>query len=114
LYGDVQRRTIVVMTAMTVSEARAHLPQLLDRVTAGDEVSITRHGKQVAVVIRPDRLRVRRATGALGTADKVRELIERGRATGLSDAPTISSERVAELVADVRDGREGRDGSRQR
>jgi antitoxin (DNA-binding transcriptional repressor) of toxin-antitoxin stability system len=102
------------MTAMTVSEARAHLPQLLDRVAAGEEVSITRHGKQVAVVMRPDRLRVRRATGAMSTADKVRDLIERGRATRLADAPTISSERVAELVADVRDGRQGRDGVRQR
>jgi len=99
------------MTAMTVSEARAQLPQLLDRVIAGDEVTITRHGKQVAVVIRPDRLRVRRETGALATADKVRELIERGRATSLADAPVISPERAAELVDDVREGRDNRGGS---
>jgi antitoxin (DNA-binding transcriptional repressor) of toxin-antitoxin stability system len=52
---------------MTVSEARAALPELLDRVLAGEEVTITRHGRPVAVVVRPDSLRVRRADrGAAG------------------------------------------------
>lgn len=39
---------------MTVSEARAALPQILDRVLAGDEVALTRHGEPVAVVARPE------------------------------------------------------------
>ncbi len=45
------------MTTMTVSEARAALPELLTRVEEGEEVTITRHGKAVAVLVRPDALR---------------------------------------------------------
>ena len=41
-------------TTLTVSEARAALPQLLDRVSAGEEVTITRHGRPAAVLVRPD------------------------------------------------------------
>lgn len=39
---------------MTVSEARAALPEVLNRVESGEEVTITRHGRPVAVVIRCD------------------------------------------------------------
>ncbi|MGH3246119.1 MAG: type II toxin-antitoxin system prevent-host-death family antitoxin [Trebonia sp.] len=39
---------------MTISEARATLPDVLDRVVEGEEVTITRHGRPVAVVMRPD------------------------------------------------------------
>lgn len=42
------------MAMMTISEARAALPEVLDRVAEGEEVTITRHGRPVAVVIRPD------------------------------------------------------------
>jgi len=42
------------MAMMTISEARAALPEVLDRVAGGEEVTITRHGRPVAVVIRPD------------------------------------------------------------
>jgi prevent-host-death family protein len=54
-----------VATTMTVSEARAALPQILDRILAGEEVTLTRHGQPVAVVVRPDTLRARRADDAL-------------------------------------------------
>lgn len=39
---------------MTVSEARAALPEVLTRVAAGEEITITRYGSAVAVVVRPD------------------------------------------------------------
>ena len=39
---------------MTISEARAALPEVLNRVAEGEEVTITRHGRPIAVVIRPD------------------------------------------------------------
>ena len=42
------------MAVMTMTEARAALPQVLDRVAAGEEITITRRGKPVAVVLRPD------------------------------------------------------------
>jgi antitoxin (DNA-binding transcriptional repressor) of toxin-antitoxin stability system len=42
------------MAVMTVSEARAALPEVLTRVAQGEEITITRFGSPVAVVIRPD------------------------------------------------------------
>jgi len=93
---------------MTVSEARAALPAILDRVTAGEEVTITRHGRPVAVVVRPDILRVRRADEALATAATVRAVLDRGRRERLRFRPELSEERAAVLAAEVRAGRSGR------
>jgi antitoxin (DNA-binding transcriptional repressor) of toxin-antitoxin stability system len=39
---------------MTISEARAALPEVLNRVDEGEEITITRHGRAAAVVVRPD------------------------------------------------------------
>jgi antitoxin (DNA-binding transcriptional repressor) of toxin-antitoxin stability system len=89
------------MSTMSVSEARAALPQILDRVLAGEEVTITRHGREVAVVVRPDAIRVRRADRALAEAERLRDLLARARSAPLSDAPVVSAERAEELVAEV-------------
>ncbi len=93
---------------MSVSEARATLPELLDRVLAGEEVTITRHGQAVAVVVRPDALRVRRADRALGDAERLRDLLDQARARPLSATPTLSAERAQELVANVAADRSAR------
>ena len=37
--------TLAYMESLTVSEARARLPEILDRVEAGEEITITRHGR---------------------------------------------------------------------
>jgi len=42
------------MAVMTVSEARAALPEVLTRVGQGEEITITRYGSPIAVVVRPD------------------------------------------------------------
>ena len=91
-------------TSVSVSEARASLPQLLDRVLDGEEVTITRHGKPVAVMVRPDVLRVRRAESALAAAAKIRELLEESRREPLVPG-TLTPERAEELIAEVRAGR---------
>lgn len=96
------------MTIMSVSEARAALPEVLDRVTAGEEVTITRHGRAVAVVVRPDSIRVRRADRALGDAERLRELLASGRLARLADTPDVSIERADELVAEVAASRRAR------
>ncbi len=93
------------MTTMSVSEARALLPELLDRVVAGDEVTITRHGRPVAVVIRPDSLRLRRAEEALARADRLGDVIEVARSAPLDEAPTLSAARARRLATDVADTR---------
>ena len=69
LYSYVQERTISVMASITVSEARAALPELLSRVQDGEEITITRHDRPVAVLVRPDVLRSRRAGAALDDAE---------------------------------------------
>jgi antitoxin (DNA-binding transcriptional repressor) of toxin-antitoxin stability system len=43
-----------LVAIMTLSEARAALPALLNRVAAGEEITITRHGSPAAVLVRPD------------------------------------------------------------
>lgn len=92
---------------MSASQARAALPELLDRVAAGDEVTITRHGRPVAVLVRPDALRARRAQAAMERAAAVRDALVAGRAAKLPSAGGgVSAARAEELIADVRAGRE--------
>ena len=93
---------------MTVSEARAALPELLDRVLGGDEVTITRHGQPVAVVVRPDALRARRSDQVLAAAARIRELLATGRRSPLPTADGLTEARAEELIAQVRAGRDGR------
>lgn len=43
------------MGAYTVAEAKAHLSEILNRVEAGERVTITRRGTPVATVVRPSK-----------------------------------------------------------
>lgn len=96
------------MSTMSVSQARAALPEILDRVLAGEEVTITRHGQEVAVLVRPDALGVRRADQAFAEADRLRDLLAIGRSTRLSEVPVVTDERADELVAEVAASRSAR------
>lgn len=96
------------MATMSASDARAALPAILDRVLAGEEVTITRHGKAVAVVVRPDTIRVRRADRALADAERLRDVLERGGRAPLADAPDLTVERAEQLVDDVAAARSAR------
>lgn len=94
------------MTTRTISEARAELPALLSRVADGEEVTITRHGLAVAVLVRPDALRARRAESALAGARRLHEMLDAARQR---DAPpTLSVRRAEELVEHVRASRDAR------
>lgn len=57
------------MPTYTVSEARAQLPALLDRVASGEEITVTRHGQPAVILIHPDRWRRGRAAAVLEAAD---------------------------------------------
>jgi prevent-host-death family protein len=98
----------LVMTSIAASQARATFPEILDRVLAGEEITITRHGQPVAVVVRPDSIRMRRADRALGDAERLRELVRRGASSDLATAPVLSAQRADELIADVRASRAAR------
>lgn len=108
LYTYVQVCTIGAMSTVSVSEARAKLPELLDRVVAGDEITITRHGVPLAVVVRPDAIRIRRADRVLADAERLRELVDQARATRLSDMPAIAADRADDLVREVAAARRAR------
>jgi prevent-host-death family protein len=90
---------------MTLTEARANLPSLLDRVAAGEEITVTRHGQAVAVMVRPDRLRARRAEEAYATAARIHQMIEDSRGKPLSDA-RLAPGRAEELIAEIRADRD--------
>lgn len=107
-YDHVHQCTMTIMSIVSVSQARATLPELLDRVTAGDEVTITRHGVPVAVVVRPDAVRTRRADRALAEAERLRELVDRARTTRLSDMPPITADRADDLIREVAASRRSR------
>ncbi len=74
------------MAVMTVSEARAALPEVLTRVALGEEITITRYGSPVAVVVRPDIIWSQPGTEAVmdETEGLVRILRERARRHGRS------------------------------
>ncbi len=93
---------------VSVSEARAGLPQLLDRVIEGEEVTITRHGKAVAVVVRPDVLRARRAEGAWAAAEHIADLLAESRHRPLTLGPTLTADRAEVLVEGIRADRAAR------
>jgi prevent-host-death family protein len=95
-------------STMTVSEARAALPRILERVRAGDEVTITRHGEPVAVVVRPDTLRARRASERWIEAERVLALLADGRRTPLHRRPTLSKQQGNALLAEVQAARSSR------
>jgi len=74
------------MAVMTLTEARAALPEVLTRVAAGEEITITRHGRPVAVVVRPDIIWSQPAVAVMpdDTQDLVTLLRERARRHGRS------------------------------
>lgn len=93
--------------AMSMSEMRAQLPRVLDQVEAGEEVTVTRHGRPVAVLVRPDRLRVRRNHEVLAAADDLGRRIEEAREKPLG-RPVLTVERAEELVEEIRADRDAR------
>jgi prevent-host-death family protein len=99
---------IYSMAVMTVSEARAALPEVLNRVEGGEEITITRHGRAVAVIVRPDIMWSRsRAESLLADADRLTQLIEAAGERSMSPGG-LTEEYAEELIAHIRAGRDAR------
>ena len=73
----------------------------------GEEVTITRHGRPVAVLVRPDALRSR-AEAVLGDAARIRDLLAEAAVSPLPSRPGLTEQRAAELIAEIRASRDGR------
>jgi len=95
------------MSTISASVARQTLPAQLDRVEAGEEVAITRHGRVIAVLVQPDALQARRAPEAWSQADRIADLMEGARTRPLQSAE-LSPARAEELVHAIRDARSAR------
>ena len=92
---------------LTVSQARAALPELLTRVEEGEQVTITRHGRAVAVLVRPDVLRVR-AEVVIDDAARIHQLLDAAGEGGEPLEPGLTEQRADELIARIRAGRDSR------
>jgi prevent-host-death family protein len=62
-------------------EAKTHLPRLLDEVEKGERITITKHGRPVAVLVPPDAVPARDVDALL---EKIREFRKGNRLAGLS------------------------------
>ena len=78
------------METVGAYQAKTHLPALLDRVSAGEQITITRHGVPVAKLVPPDekaRAEIRKTINAILETRKgwrlnglsIKEMIEEGR-----------------------------------
>lgn len=95
-----------MLMAMSMSELRAQLPRVLDRVEAGEDVVDTRHGKAIAVLVAPERVHGR-AAEAHAVADDLEDRLEQARRRPLAPA-ALSEQAAGELLADVARSREPR------
>jgi antitoxin (DNA-binding transcriptional repressor) of toxin-antitoxin stability system len=92
---------------LTVSEVRARLAEVLDRVEAGAEIIITRRGRPAAALLRPDAVRAVHRQRTIERAWEIGRMLEEARHHPLGD-PTMSVERAEELIAEIRADRDGR------
>jgi antitoxin (DNA-binding transcriptional repressor) of toxin-antitoxin stability system len=93
--------------SISVTEARAVLADLVGRVLDGEEITLTRHGEPVAMLVRPRPAWAHRAPDIYEGAEKLREELEAARHRPISDRGLRKGEadkRVRELRAE-RDGR---------
>jgi len=80
-----------MMREVQASEAKTHLPQLLDEVERGETIIITRHGRAIARIIPEAHQRQEEIDQAIG------DIKELGRETG--------SASVEEILSLIRGGR---------
>lgn len=98
------------MPTISASEARQTFPAQLDRVEAGEEVAITRHGRVVAILVRPDSLAVRRTARAWAAAEATASRLQAAAREPLPPAvPTVTDAEA--LVAAVDADRGARAGT---
>jgi prevent-host-death family protein len=77
------------MDEVNLTDAKAHLSELLDRVEAGESICITRRGKPVA---------------RLTAVSKPRRQIDLAMLQALTAAMPPSTQSAADLVRSMRDG----------
>lgn len=89
-----------MMTTVPAFEAKTHFSALLDRVEAGEEIVITRHGKAVAKLVAAER-QTPEAFGKVLQRIRARreEIAAHLRATG---QPPITTDEILEWIKEGR------------
>jgi prevent-host-death family protein len=98
--------TIATRSSISVSEARATLPEILSRVEAGEEITLTRHGVPVAVVVNPGVLRRRRAVTAFELASELGARLEAAKARPLELSDAMTDDFADDLIRSIRSDRD--------
>ena len=96
------------MATVSVSEARAAFAEILNRVEAGEEITITRHDKPIAVVMAPRNVQTRRkaVAEALERAAQIGRDIEAARDEPLSPHGVIAPELAEQWIRELRQERD--------
>jgi prevent-host-death family protein len=86
------------MATYSLSEARAHLAEIVTKVENGDDVTITRHGRPVAYVVTPERWVQQKRLAELEQAHELHGDVEPAVELGLSIKPGYDLEaHIAEI-----------------
>jgi prevent-host-death family protein len=91
---------------ISVSDARATLPDLLDRVAQGEEITITRHGHPAAVLVRPDAIRRRQVSDVFEFAAWIGRGMDEAASRPLGEGVEIPF--LAEWISEIRAARDAR------
>lgn len=90
---------------ISLSDARARLPELLDRVAAGEVVHITRHGKPTATLVDHDRWMKTKTHDVLIRARELRRRLDEAKGKPLLTVPAGHWD-VEAHIAEIREGRD--------
>jgi prevent-host-death family protein len=80
------------MTTVGSFEAKTHLPQLLERVSRGEKILITRHGKPAALLVPPPE----------GEAKDVKQIIKEFKAYSKRQGRTLGGLSIRDLIEEGR------------
>ena len=103
LYVSVQMAYTCDVTTISVSELRANLKSVLERVKRGEEVQLTQNGEVVAAVLHPDALRWRVRTPNTLAAERL--LDEFNRPLEPLPEPSLSQAEGDAFIAELREAR---------
>ncbi len=94
------------MKSITVTELRANMKELVERVKRGEELEITQNGEVAAVMLHPSRLRHRVRTPSTLKAESLLREFEALRQEAPQFGEGFSEERAQDLVQTIRDERD--------
>jgi prevent-host-death family protein len=96
------------MESLSLSDARAKLPQLLDRVAAGESFTITRHGAEVAALVGHDEWMKTKTHDVIVQARELRRRIEAARGKPIDwSGPAADPAETDAIIEELRSGKGG-------